>query len=149
MSSASRSATPDVDRPRVRRRAGAVAIACIPLGLAAKSTRVIPEPLLGDTLGGALYVLLICAGTWILLPGLVRRRAVVVIGATALTCALEFLQLWNPPLLAEIRATLPGRLVLGTTFSATDFLGYALGLLLGAGLGRMLAAPRRSGPTPG
>ncbi|MGL5082541.1 MAG: DUF2809 domain-containing protein [Microcoleaceae cyanobacterium] len=51
----------------------------------------------------------------------------VVIGVLMITSGLEILQLWNPPILAAIRATLIGRLFLGTTFSAWDFLYYGIG----------------------
>ena len=48
-----------------------------------------------------------------------------------ITCVLEVLQLWHPPLLEQIRSTLVGRLLLGTTFSWWDFLHYAIGCILG------------------
>lgn len=47
------------------------------------------------------------------------------------TSVLEFLQLWQPPWLQAIRATLPGRLILGNTFVWSDFFYYALGCTLG------------------
>ncbi|WP_017651939.1 DUF2809 domain-containing protein [Fortiea contorta] len=48
-----------------------------------------------------------------------------------ITCILEVLQLWHPPLLENMRATLIGKLLLGTTFVWWDFLYYALGCILG------------------
>lgn len=61
------------------------------------------------------------------------RRHVIRIGVCVfvMTCVVEFLQLWKPPLLQSVRATLPGRLVLGTTFSWWDFPAYAVGCVLG------------------
>ena len=47
-----------------------------------------------------------------------------------ITCILEFLQLWHPPLLQQMRSTLIGRLLLGTTFSWWDFFYYATGCIL-------------------
>ncbi len=47
------------------------------------------------------------------------------------TCALEFLQLWNPAPLAAIRSTFIGSALIGTTFVWWDFPHYALGCLLG------------------
>jgi hypothetical protein len=47
------------------------------------------------------------------------------------TCFLEVLQLWHPPLLELARSTLVGRLLLGTTFAWWDFLYYAIGCLIG------------------
>ncbi len=48
-----------------------------------------------------------------------------------ITCILEFLQLWHPPLLKQIRSTLVGRLILGTTFTWWDFPYYAIGCIFG------------------
>lgn len=45
----------------------------------------------------------------------------------AFACGVEFLQLWHMPLLEAIRRTLPGRLLLGTTFNWGDFPPYAAG----------------------
>lgn len=47
-----------------------------------------------------------------------------------ITCALEFLQAWHPAWLEAIRRTLPGRLILGTTFDWLDFPPYAVGGVL-------------------
>ncbi|BAZ54245.1 hypothetical protein NIES4103_69300 (plasmid) [Nostoc sp. NIES-4103] len=47
------------------------------------------------------------------------------------TCIIEFLQLWHPPLLEEIRAKLIGKWLLGSTFSWWDFPHYVLGCILG------------------
>ncbi len=46
------------------------------------------------------------------------------------TSFLEFIQLWKPPFLQAIRATLIGRLLLGNTFVWWDFLYYILGCTL-------------------
>jgi hypothetical protein len=48
-----------------------------------------------------------------------------------ITCIIEFLQLWHPPLLNQVRATFIGKLLLGTTFAWWDFPHYALGCILG------------------
>ncbi|WP_414578573.1 DUF2809 domain-containing protein [Anabaena sp. CCY 9402-a] len=48
-----------------------------------------------------------------------------------ITCIIEILQLWHPPLLNQVRATLIGKLLLGTTFAWWDFPHYALGCILG------------------
>ncbi|MBD2728010.1 DUF2809 domain-containing protein [Nostoc sp. FACHB-892] len=63
-----------------------------------------------------------------------RNRAAIIqipIWVFVITCILEFLQLWHPPLLEEIRATLIGKLLLGTTFVWWDFPHYVLGSVLG------------------
>ncbi|MDA0673585.1 MAG: DUF2809 domain-containing protein, partial [Cyanobacteria bacterium] len=58
------------------------------------------------------------------------------------TCALDFLQLWQPPLLEAIRATLPGRLVLGNTFTWGDFPYYFIGCGMGWLWLRAIQRPR-------
>ncbi len=47
------------------------------------------------------------------------------------TCALEFLQLWQPDWLVAVRSTFVGRSVLGNSFSWSDLPAYPLGCLLG------------------
>ncbi|MCU0551228.1 MAG: DUF2809 domain-containing protein [Leptolyngbya sp. Prado105] len=53
------------------------------------------------------------------------------IGVFCFSCGVEFLQLYQPAWLQVIRATLPGRLVLGNTFLWSDFPPYAIGCFLG------------------
>ncbi|MBW4613888.1 MAG: DUF2809 domain-containing protein [Desmonostoc vinosum HA7617-LM4] len=63
-----------------------------------------------------------------------RTQAAIIqipVGVFIVTCILEFLQLWHPPLLKEIRTTLIGKWLLGTTFAWWDFPHYALGCVLG------------------
>jgi Protein of unknown function (DUF2809) len=52
-------------------------------------------------------------------------------GVFIFNCIIEFSQLWHPPFLQGIRATLFGRLFLGSGFSWEDFIGYILGCILG------------------
>jgi hypothetical protein len=71
---------------------------------------------------------------WILLIALLFPKASPVwtaIGVCLATCLVEFLQLWHPPFLEAMRATLPGRLVLGNAFTWSDFLSYFIGSFLG------------------
>ncbi|WP_138498835.1 DUF2809 domain-containing protein [Nostoc sp. PA-18-2419] len=63
-----------------------------------------------------------------------RSRAAVIqipIWVFIITCIIEFLQLWHPPLLDEIRTRFIGKLLLGTTFVWWDFPHYLLGCVLG------------------
>ena len=71
---------------------------------------------------------------WIFLVALIWPRfspGWVAFWVFAVTSALEFMQLWKPPFLQAIRATLIGRLLLGTSFVWSDFLYYAIGCTLG------------------
>lgn len=66
--------------------------------------------------------------------GFFRSQAAVIqipIWVFVITCIIEFFQLWHPPLLEEIRATLIGKLLLGTTFVWWDFPHYLLGCVFG------------------
>ncbi|MFT5526474.1 MAG: hypothetical protein ACI9HK_004451 [Pirellulaceae bacterium] len=64
------------------------------------------------------------------------RKAIlpIVVGVFLTTCGLEFLQLYKPDWLIEMRATFLGRAILGNTFSWFDFPAYIVGALVGAWL---------------
>jgi len=53
------------------------------------------------------------------------------IGVCLASFGIEFLQLWQPPWLQALRATLLGRLVLGNSFLWADFPQYVIGSALG------------------
>jgi hypothetical protein len=80
--------------------------------------------------GDALWALMIFVGMGFLLP----RASTWLVGLLALLFAwcVEFSQLYQAPWIDAIRATLPGRLVLGTTFLWPDLPAYAAGVALGA-----------------
>lgn len=76
-----------------------------------------------------------------------RRRYItkIVISVFFVTCVLEVLQLWNPPLLLEIRRTLIGMAVLGTSFFWTQFPFYIVGCIIAWKLMWVLPRERLSG----
>jgi len=87
------------------------------------------DPAWRDYSGGATYVIF-----WILAYAFIRPTASplpVSLTVLLITCCLEFLQLWHPAWLEAIRRTLPGRLVLGTTFEWSDFPPYFVGAAIG------------------
>ncbi|HBL59807.1 MAG TPA: DUF2809 domain-containing protein [Cyanobacteria bacterium UBA8803] len=103
-------------------------IIIVPLGYAVRFSGAEPE-WLNDSFGSIAYEIF-----WILLVALLFPQAAPVwtaIGVCFATCALEFLQLWQPPFLQAMRATLPGRLVLGNSFTWSDFPSYFLGSFVG------------------
>jgi hypothetical protein len=53
---------------------------------------------------------------------------IVALLALTFSSAVEFSQLYNAPWIDALRATLPGRLVLGSTFNWPDLPAYALGV---------------------
>jgi len=62
-----------------------------------------------------------------------RRNAVtpIAVGVCAMTCLLEFLQLWKPPWLTAVRSTFLGKALLGNTFSWWDLPAYPIGCVAG------------------
>jgi len=109
----------------------------IPLGLASKTysgpAAGWVEGYSGDILYEMAWMFLIAG----LCPTLVKSRQGILrlaLGVFGVTSVFEFLQLWQPDWLQAWRATLPGKLILGTTFVPLDFLYYALGCLLGTGI---------------
>ncbi|NEQ21581.1 MAG: DUF2809 domain-containing protein [Microcoleus sp. SIO2G3] len=103
-------------------------IVIVPLGYAVRFHGPAPE-WLNDSLGSIAYEIF-----WILLVALLFPQASplwTAVGVCLATCALEFLQLWQSPLLQTMRATLPGRLILGNAFTWSDFPSYFIGSVLG------------------
>lgn len=101
----------------------------VPLGLALKFYPGPGQAWLNDTFGGVPYEIFFVLLATYIWPAVSPGR--IAIAVCLATCAIEFLQLWQPPWLQAIRATLPGRLVLGNTFSWTDFPYYFVGSGLG------------------
>lgn len=116
-------------------------IIVLPLGYWVRFYSPAPEQL-NDALGSVFYELV-----WILLVLCLRPHwspLWVAVGVGLTTCGLEILQLWKPPLLQSIRATLPGRLVLGNTFTWGDFPAYVVGSTVGWLWGRSLLTQRKN-----
>ncbi|MGD9420295.1 MAG: DUF2809 domain-containing protein [Verrucomicrobiota bacterium JB025] len=70
------------------------------------------------------------------------------LGALVFCWAVECSQLYHAPWIDAVRSTLPGRLVLGTTFNWPDLAAYAVGVAAGAAvewLGRRRARVRTAG----
>lgn len=73
------------------------------------------------------WVFLVLALAPRLRPGPVSASVFVV------TSVLEFLQLWQPPILSAVRSTFVGHALLGSTFATSDFLTYAVGCVIAYG----------------
>lgn len=115
---------------RTRSLYGLLVIAVVAAGLFWRSS-LIPMPgWLSNNGGDALWALMVFVGCGFLLP----RASTLTLALLALTFAwgVEFSQLYHAPWLDAVRATLPGRLVLGTTFYWPDLVAYAVGVMLGA-----------------
>jgi hypothetical protein len=115
--------------PRPRGRIAIAILAVIPMGLLTRADLPLPTLIAaygGDTLYATLVYLLV-ALIW-------PRAAIGRVGLAALglCAAVEISQLYHAPWLDAIRATVPGRLVLGSGFLWSDLACYAVGALLGA-----------------
>lgn len=101
----------------------------VPFGLFTKFYQGPGQRWLNDSFGGIPYEIF-----WILLVAWIWPRGkpvAIALGVFGVTVGLEFLQLWHPAWLQAIRATLPGRLMLGHAFTWSDFPYYAMGCVLG------------------
>ena len=107
-----------------------LAIAVVAVGLLWRSSLVSMPEWLSKYGGDALWALMVFVGCGFLVP----RASTLTLALLALTFAwaIEFSQLYHAPWIDAIRATLPGRLVLGSTFNWPDLPAYALGIGLGA-----------------
>ncbi|MCY6489559.1 ribosomal maturation YjgA family protein [Leptolyngbya sp. GGD] len=120
-------------------------IVIVPLGYFARFTAALPG-WITDIAGSLAYQIFWMALVQFCFPKLsIAKTAIAVF---CFSCAIEFLQLWQPPFLQAIRATLPGRLVLGNTFVWSDFPPYAIGCFLGwlllSGVRQLRSEPARS-----
>jgi len=100
----------------------------IPLGFYSKFYAGPAEVWVNNSLGGILYVIF-----WSLFASLFFARiSVWKIAAIILvvTCLLEILQLWHPPLLEVIRSTFIGVTLIGNSFSWLDLVHYVIGFFL-------------------
>ncbi|MBN3035170.1 MAG: DUF2809 domain-containing protein [Bacteroidales bacterium] len=84
------------------------------------------------SLGGFLYELFWCLLAFLLFPRL--RPLNIALTVFIATCLLEILQLWQNPLIQQIRETFAGKILLGNRFNVWDFPWYLTGSLAGWGL---------------
>lgn len=103
-------------------------MAVIALGLLSRADLPLP-PLVAAYAGDTLYATLACCLVALIRPAWPAWG----IGLLALLAcfAVELSQLIQTPWLAALRRTLPGRLVLGSGFLASDLVCYAVGVLFG------------------
>ncbi len=101
----------------------------VPLGLYSNFYNGQAARWVNDSLGGVLYVVFWCLFVFLFLGN--TKPWKIAAGVFAITCFLEFLQLWHPPFLQFLRSHFIGRILLGTTFTWSDFPYY----LVGGGIG--------------
>lgn len=117
------------DTNRLRTGALVSLLLVVPLGM---GTKIYTGPLsewIRGSLGGVLYEVFWCLVGLGLKPRAGTLR--ITLTVCAVTCCLEFLQLWHPTLLEAVRATLIGRSLIGDMFDWSDFGGYFIGSAIG------------------
>ena len=117
-------------------------VAVIALGLASRKFPFLFPAMFGKYPGDALWALMVFAGLAFVKPGASTAHLSVL--AFAISCAVEFSQLYQTPWLNAFRDTTIGHLVLGSTFSWFDIVAYAVGVLVGS-LVDALRTRRRAG----
>lgn len=120
---------------QTRVRWGALALVCIPLGLATRPLKRHFDSL-GSALGDALWALLVFALLGLFFPRLTWRVQAAV--ALAVSWLVEVSQLWHTPWLEAIRHNTLGALAVGGSFSFGDLGCYAAGVAVGCVLSRGL-----------
>lgn len=118
-----------------RWRCALAAAVVLPAGYGLRFAPALPE-WVRDGSGGLAYVVLLAMLAGVAWPQVSAAR--LALGALATTCVVEVSQLWHPAWLDGIRRTLPGRLVLGSTFGWSDFPPYVAGAIAGWALLRWL-----------
>ncbi|GAA4265719.1 DUF2809 domain-containing protein [Frondihabitans peucedani] len=131
-----RATAPERSRSRDRAALAGTAAAVVAAGVAVKLG--VPG-LAGDIAGSALYTgLLFVLGAFVAPRA---RGAVLAAAAFGISAAVEILQL--TPLPAAVDAVVPAaHWVLGSTFAATDLVGYAVGAALALGADVVVARAR-------
>jgi Protein of unknown function (DUF2809) len=111
-------------------RFAVMVIAVVAAGLLWRSGFIPLPQSLSNYGGDALWALMVFLGFGFLFPR--ASTVAVALLALAFSWGVEFSQLYRAPWIDAIRATVPGKLVLGNTFNGPDLLAYALGIGLGA-----------------
>jgi len=101
----------------------------VPLGFYSKFYSGQATNWVNDSLGGVLYVIFWCLFAFLFLSN--TKPWKIATAVFAITCFLEFLQLWHPSFLEFLRSNFIGRTILGTSFTWSDFPYY----LVGGGIG--------------
>ena len=107
-------------------------VATIVVGLASRSYAATLPWWLAKNAGDALYAMMVFWGFGFVAPR--ARTSRVALAALAACFAIEIAQLYQAPWIDAVRATAPGRLVLGQGFHAFDLVCYVVGVGLGVGL---------------
>ena len=101
----------------------------VPPGLYSKFYSSQATNWVNNSLGGVLYVIFWCLFAFLFLSN--TKPWKIATAVFAITCFLEFLQLWHPSFLEFLRSNFIGRTILGTSFTWSDFPYYIVGCGIG------------------
>lgn len=109
-----------------------LALAVVAAGLTWRSGVIPLGPSLSNYGGDAWWALMVFVGMGFLFP----RNPTLTNAALAIgfSWAVEFSQIHHAPWIDALRETIPGKLVLGSTFNPIDLAAYAVGIAIGAAL---------------
>jgi hypothetical protein len=79
---------------------------------------------------GVLYVIFWVLAIFLIYPNEKATNRIPV-WVFLITCALEILQLWHPPILEKVRSHFLGRTLFGSSFTWWDFPHYGVGSIIG------------------
>lgn len=109
-----------------------LAAAVVAAGLLWRSGLIPLGPALSNYGGDALWALMVFVGCGFLFPrNPTRTNAALALG---FSWAIEFSQIYHAQWIDAWRATIPGKLILGSTFNAIDLAAYAAGIAIGTGV---------------
>lgn len=114
----------------------------VPFGLLTKVYAGPGHSWVVSSAGGVFYVVFWVFLVLALAPRLSPGRVSIVV--LVVTSALEFLQLWQPPLLVQVRSTFVGHTILGSTFAWLDFVHYLAGCGIAYAVARYVGKHRSS-----
>jgi Protein of unknown function (DUF2809) len=116
----------------IGRRIAFLALACATtsVGLIVRLHGAVLGPVARDTLGDALWAMMIAWWAGVLAPR--ARLAMRCMAAYAVCAIVELSQLYHTPALDAVRATTLGHLLLGSGFDPRDLVSYAAGVALAA-----------------
>ena len=100
----------------------------VPLGILVKEYHGPARHFLSDKLAGSLYIMFWSLVFYFFFYRMNVKYSVAIV--FAVTCLLEFLQRVTTPFLENIRSSYPGRALIGSSFSWSDFIFYGLGSIL-------------------
>lgn len=121
---------------RSRGRCLVAVVAIVAAGLASRSESLGLNTITGDYPGDVLWATLVYVLVAFVRPRWPSHK--VAISAAAVALSVELSQLYHAPWLDDIRRTTLGGLVLGYGFLWSDLVCYAIGIVLGVVLDRLL-----------